>query len=130
MSDADRYAAKNFLRRISVIGDEEYVDSRRRWEAKIAYLDAEIKQLMDGMELAWGLIANAADVAGDGKVQHWQEAMERWRDEHWHPSLDRNGYTRESEVNDEIDSGKPSRAIKEDFNAAKKAFDKAKRGER
>jgi hypothetical protein len=80
---------------------EEYVDSRRQWEAKIADRDAEIKQLMDGMELAWVLIANAADVAGDGKVQRWQEAMERWRDEHWHPSLDRNGYTRESEVNDD-----------------------------
>tara|TARA_R110000751_G_scaffold71196_2_gene143969 strand:+ start:110 stop:388 length:279 start_codon:yes stop_codon:yes gene_type:complete len=92
MSDPDRYAAKNFLRRISVIGENR---------ERLVEREAEIKQLMDGMELAWGLIANAADVAGDGKVQHWQEAMERWRDEHWHPSLDRNGYTRESEVSDE-----------------------------
>jgi hypothetical protein len=33
------------------------------------------------------------------------------------------------EVSYEIDSGKPSMATKEDFNAAKKAFDKAKRVE-
>ena len=53
-------------------------------------LKAENEKLLEGMELAWGLIANAQSVAGDGKVRNWQGAMERWRDEHWHPALRRN----------------------------------------
>ena len=45
-------------------------------------------KLMDGIEAAWCLIANAQSVAGDGKIKHWQEAMERWRDEFYHPLLE------------------------------------------
>ena len=52
--------------------------------------DPDIDFLMEGMELAWGLIANAQSVAGDGKVAGWQEAMERWRDNYWHKALEGN----------------------------------------
>ena len=71
----------------------------------------EIKTLMDGMELAWGLIANSyasVEAQGNGNPQHgnipvplphpltvqftkeWKAAADRWRDEQWHPALKRN----------------------------------------
>ena len=50
------------------------------------YID-KVKELEESQELAWGLIANAWDVAG--VVSGWTEAAERWRDEHYNPSLDK-----------------------------------------
>ena len=40
-----------------------------------------------GMELAWGLIANAYRGDWDSAPPDWKKAAERWRDEHWHPLL-------------------------------------------
>lgn len=40
-----------------------------------------------GMELAWGLIANAYGGNWASATDEWRQAAERWRDEHWHPSL-------------------------------------------
>ncbi len=40
-----------------------------------------IERLQEGMELAWGLIANAWDVATE--VNGWENAAKTWRDEHW-----------------------------------------------
>lgn len=40
--------------------------------------------LMDGMEQAWVLIANAMDKIDDSD---WLAAAERWRDTQWHPYL-------------------------------------------
>lgn len=66
---------------------------------EIELLQDEVKKLMDGMELAWGVIANAYDPvfregAEGGKnavwAKDWKTAADRWRDEHWHPSLKRN----------------------------------------
>ena len=54
---------------------------------------AEINRLMDALEIAWGVIANAHGGNWDHGTGEWQKAAERWRDEHWHPALDRNGYT-------------------------------------
>jgi len=53
---------------------------------------AEVERLMDGMELAWGLIANGQywDRTDGRKYDEWNEARAKWRDEHWHPALDRN----------------------------------------
>jgi hypothetical protein len=44
--------------------------------------------LLDGLEDAWGLIANA--YGGDWDLAQnpaWKPAAERWRDEVWHPAL-------------------------------------------
>jgi hypothetical protein len=58
-------------------------------------LRAEVARLMDGMEAAWGVIANAG--RGDWTLEHpeWQKAAARWRDEHWHPALKRTSGTAE-----------------------------------
>lgn len=50
---------------------------------------AEYTRLMDGLEYAWAVIANGR--AWD-EAQHdeWKQAKFRFRDEHWHPALDRN----------------------------------------
>lgn len=50
----------------------------------------EVHRLMDGMELAWVVIANSYEGNWDSAPAKWREAAERWRDEHWHPALDRN----------------------------------------
>lgn len=54
--------------------------------------DAEIERLMNAMELAWGLIANGQywDRTDGRRYGEWNDARLRWRDEHWHPALDRN----------------------------------------
>lgn len=56
---------------------------------EIERLRAENRRLMDGMELAWGIICNGR--AWD-PAQHdeWEAAKVRFRDDHWHPALDRN----------------------------------------
>jgi len=53
---------------------------------------AEVKRLMEGMELAWGLIANGQywDRTDGRNYGEWNEARLKWRDEHWHPALSRN----------------------------------------
>lgn len=58
----------------------------------------EIKRLMDGLEYAWGVIANAYDPvrfhgeeSGSAKTaDKWKTAADCFRDEHWHPALKRN----------------------------------------
>lgn len=54
-------------------------------------LRAENARLLDGMETAWGVIANAH--GGDWLLAspEWREAAERWRDHHWHAALRRRG---------------------------------------
>lgn len=54
--------------------------------------DAEIERLMDGMEWAWAIIANGQYWDATDTVRHpeWEQAKFKWRDEHWHPALDRN----------------------------------------
>jgi hypothetical protein len=61
-------------------------------QAEIKRLRAEVERLMDGMELAWGLIANGQywDRTDGRKYGEWNEARLKWRDEHWHPALNRN----------------------------------------
>ena len=73
-------------------GSSRLISVLRAENERVMILQAEIERLMDGMEAAWGLIANAQSVAGDGKVEHWQESMERWRDNDWHPALKRNDH--------------------------------------
>lgn len=41
----------------------------------------------DGMETAWGIIANAHGGNWNLATDEWRTAAERWRDEVWHPSL-------------------------------------------
>jgi hypothetical protein len=50
-------------------------------------LTDRIAKLMDGMELAWGVIANAGGGDWDLERPEWKEAAIRWRDEHWHPAV-------------------------------------------
>ena len=61
------------------------------WKENADSLNAEIERLKDGMELAWGLIANAyvGDWDRSSEASGWKKAAERWRDEQWHPMLDR-----------------------------------------
>lgn len=56
---------------------------------EVERLRAEVTRLMDGMEYAWAVIANGR--AWD-EAQHdeWEQAKVCFRDEHWHPALDRN----------------------------------------
>ena len=83
MNDDKHGANDRGLNKYNIRRKDELVKENER-------LREENKKLMDGMESAWGLIANAQSVAGDGKVEHWQASMERWRDNDWHPALDRN----------------------------------------
>jgi hypothetical protein len=61
-------------------------------EVEIERLRAEVERLMEGMELAWGLIANGQywDRTDGRRYGEWNAARAKWRDEHWHPALDRN----------------------------------------
>ncbi len=58
----------------------------------------ETERLLEGMELAWGIIANA--YGGDWSLapQEWRRAAERWRDKEWHPALKRKTAAESSEV--------------------------------
>jgi len=57
----------------------------------------EISILMLGMELAWGIIANAYGGDWDKASPDWKEAAEKWRDEQWGPALSQFGYSRTPE---------------------------------
>lgn len=46
-------------------------------------------QALDGLEAAWGLIANAYDGNWDSAPAEWKTAAERWREEVWHRALQR-----------------------------------------
>jgi hypothetical protein len=50
----------------------------------------EVVRLMDSLELAWGIIANAHGGDWSEASPEWREAAERWRDMHWHEALRRN----------------------------------------
>lgn len=60
-------------------------------EADLAAERAEVERLMDGMEWAWSIIANGQYWDATDAVRHpeWEQAKLKWRDEHWHPALDR-----------------------------------------
>jgi hypothetical protein len=62
---------------------------RADWKRWCQAAEAERDRLLDGMEIAWGVIANANGGNWDGETPEWQAAAERWRDEQWHPALDR-----------------------------------------
>ncbi len=57
---------------------------------EIERLEAEIDTLMDSMEVAWGVIANAHGGNWSLASRDWLEAAECYRDEHWNPALKRN----------------------------------------
>lgn len=58
----------------------------------------ETTDLMDALELAWGLIANAHGGDWDKATPLWKKAAEQWRDEQWHPALKRHLGGGDSEV--------------------------------
>lgn len=79
------------------------VRALRASEARPADVESErIAALMDALEYAWGIIANA--YGGDWSLASadWRAAAEKWRDEHWHAALDKyRGATKtEGERND------------------------------
>jgi len=43
-----------------------------------------------GLELAWGLIANAYYGDWNKAPKNWREAAENWRDKYWHGTLNKN----------------------------------------
>lgn len=52
----------------------------------------ETDRLMDAMDTAWGILANVSGGNWGIQTPEWEQAAERWRDEMWHPALDRNGH--------------------------------------
>ena len=50
--------------------------------------EQDTRKLRDMLELAWGLIANAGGGDWHREGPDWKAAAVRWRDEHYHPSLD------------------------------------------
>ncbi|MGI9446896.1 MAG: hypothetical protein ACR2NI_04470 [Pirellulales bacterium] len=54
----------------------------------------EINRLMNAMESAWALLANAEHRVGPQFIG-WQTEFQRWRDEEWHPAIERNITKRE-----------------------------------
>jgi hypothetical protein len=65
----------------------------RELEDRIEVLEAEVAVLLDGMETAWGIIANAHGGDWSKGSPHWVEVAKRWRDDHWHQALARNEQT-------------------------------------
>ena len=59
------------------------------WKRWCEEAEAERDRLMDGMESAWGIIANANGGDWAGESDKWREAAERWRDDQWHAALHR-----------------------------------------
>jgi ABC-type transporter Mla subunit MlaD len=47
------------------------------------------KSLVDALEWAWTIIANAGGGDWTKESQDWQDAAAKWRDEAWHPTLDK-----------------------------------------
>lgn len=78
----------------------------------------ETARLMDAMELAWGVIANAHGGNWDEAAAEWRAAAERWRDEHWHPALDRNGYSPRESVSPRRFRWNPAAAVWEFYEDA------------
>ncbi|MEO1616496.1 MAG: hypothetical protein AAFV88_11640 [Planctomycetota bacterium] len=75
--------------------------SRKSEERASKQANGEVKALMDAMEAAWGVIANVGVHSGGWESQsgEWCKAACRWRDEQWHPALERNGYTPRESAN-------------------------------
>ena len=88
--DAKRAGSRYFtawqeaLQAASRENDRAEVAERERDEAH-----EEIKRLMEGMELAWGIIANVSGGTWDFQGPEWKTAAFRWREVHWHPALSR-----------------------------------------
>ena len=51
-------------------------------------VDQSVESLMESLDIAWGLIANANEGDWDKATPEWRAAAERWRDERWHVHLD------------------------------------------
>ncbi len=64
-------------------------DALRDETRKREHAEERNKTLMDAMDFAWCIIANAQGgdwdhpCCGDG----WKAAAERWRDDFWHPAI-------------------------------------------
>jgi hypothetical protein len=61
---------------------------------------AEVLRLMDAMELAWGVIANVDRGNWHMQSEEWRNAATYWRDEHWHPALERTRAARKEAGNE------------------------------
>lgn len=60
----------------------------REMDVELAEVFAEqLAELTYGLELAWGLIANAHGGDWDNASAEWRTMAERWRDGVWHPLL-------------------------------------------
>jgi hypothetical protein len=86
-----RERAEKAVAEAELVSEAQFADfaRRRELERERDEARAEVKRLREGMEVAWGVIANAG--GGDWATQsaEWAQAAARWRDEHWHTALDR-----------------------------------------
>ena len=65
--------------------DDVYCHAHGARETTVHGLTAQ--EASDGLESAWGIIANAYGGDWDTAPPEWRKAAERWRDKVWHPSL-------------------------------------------
>ena len=89
--------AERIARRVAGFDWETPTQEEAKTAAAIRSLAAERDELRVGMELAWGIIANAHEGGWENAPSEWREAAERWRDDHWHTSLDRAALGEEAE---------------------------------
>jgi hypothetical protein len=99
--DPDEYPSHRAMRALRE-RDLTPQEGEREWDAAMWAMQrvieqrdearAEITALMDSLEAAWGIIANASSGDWGAQDEMWVDAAERWRDFDWHPALDRNGY--------------------------------------
>ena len=90
MTDHDvRLVVSGDTGNINVLGPPEAVAAIEQIVAENRALTDERDRLLDGMGRAWGVIANAGEGDWLREGPEWIEAATRWRDEEWHPALDR-----------------------------------------
>jgi hypothetical protein len=64
------------------IEDEKMTDNTivKQWADEVAQREAKNERLVDELELAWGIIANAGGGDWETQTKEWQDAATRWRD--------------------------------------------------
>jgi hypothetical protein len=70
------------------VQDALFVLERADMNASIMEHDAEVrKPLVEALEWAWSIIANAGGGDWQRESKEWQDAAAKWRDEAYHPAL-------------------------------------------
>ena len=68
---------------------EDPIGMMQEVEAYLKEREEELLLLREGMERAWGLIANAGGGDWSKESAEWHTAAMVWRDQYWHPFVQR-----------------------------------------